>query len=65
MIMDSIMIKTSEKYFTFLRNLILYFMSYLQSNAKFYIKDILSSTLGVAGTFRISPDLELGNAIET
>lgn len=40
-------------------------MAYLQSNAKFYIKDILSSTLAAWGTFRISPDLELGNAIET
>lgn len=39
--------------------------AYLLANAKFYIKDILSSTLGVWGTFRISSDLELGNALES
>lgn len=39
--------------------------SFLQSNTKFYLKDILSSTAIAWSTFRISWDLELWNSIET
>lgn len=39
--------------------------SFIQSNAKVYLKDVLSSTAWAWATFRISPDIELNANIET